>query len=288
MSSWPLRPARSRPLRRLDGSVQFGLDPAAAVRIAGLTEAEVDWLRECDGGQDPMAAGRARGLTPGRMGLVLRVLQAQGLFPECRQDQGSPAARTRARVWVSGAGLTSARIADLLRHADVGEVARLGRGERPPRRVVDLVILVTTEVVGRDEVEPWHSTGVAHLPVVLTRSGASVGPLVSGVTSGATGPCLGCLDLLRADRDPSWSVLAAQARAAGRAPEAAYDHPAAAIAAGLAAHVALGQLDGAGGPSGLAWEVAAAGPTLRQHRWPTHPLCPRCFPATADSATMEG
>lgn len=46
----------------------------------------------------------------------------------------------------------------------------------------------------------------AHLPVVLTPTSATVGPLVLP----GDGPCLVCLDLTRRDRDSSWPAVRAQ------------------------------------------------------------------------------
>lgn len=67
----------------------------------------------------------------------------------------------------------------------------------------DLLVVVSCGEPGRAVFAAAARQAVAHLPVVLDDDRVRVGPLVRpGLT-----PCLGCLDLTRADWDPAWPAL---------------------------------------------------------------------------------
>lgn len=68
------------------------------------------------------------------------------------------------------------------------------------------VVFVTHRVVAPGAVSTLMAADVAHVPVVLTGSGAEIGPFV---TPGRTA-CLACVTAHRRDADPSWPVVAAQ------------------------------------------------------------------------------
>jgi bacteriocin biosynthesis cyclodehydratase domain-containing protein len=108
---------------------------------------------------------------------------------------------------------------------------------------------------------------LAHLSLAVRDGAALVGPLVP--PTGA--PCLNCLDLHRADRDPGWPQLAAQLVAPAAEPCAAATLLS---AAALAAGEVLSWLDG-GRPAtlGAIIEVTAPG-RLRRRSWAPHPHCP--------------
>lgn len=269
MATWPRLAEQFRPLVRLDGSVQFGLDPGSGVRLCGLTEAEVGWLRNLDGGADPVRSGTRAGVDPARLQELLHLLGQANLLGE----HGGDARGETARVWVEGRLRLADRIAALLREGDIGELARLTADDPIPayRRGPALVVLVTDQPTGARDAQRWRARGIPHLPVALGPDTATVGPLVPA----RGGPCLGCVDLARADRDPSWSLIAAQARVGADQPAGRADVSLVAIAAGLAARVATSFLDGMP-PTGLALDVAAPWPSVRQHRWRTHPLCAPC------------
>jgi hypothetical protein len=67
----------------------------------------------------------------------------------------------------------------------------------------DLLLVVSCGEPARSVFTAAAQQSVSHLPVVLDDDRVRVGPLVRpGLT-----PCLGCLDLTRADWDPAWPVL---------------------------------------------------------------------------------
>jgi hypothetical protein len=117
---------------------------------------------------------------------------------------------------------------------------------------------------------------VPHLAVGLRDGTAVIGPLV--VPGGR--PCLNCLELHRADRDPAWPALAAQLGTPdaggpwtrGTATEACAAATAL-IAAGYAVATVLRHVDGdPPQPPGSTLEIA--NPTaVRRRTWDPHPAC---------------
>jgi bacteriocin biosynthesis cyclodehydratase domain-containing protein len=107
-----------------------------------------------------------------------------------------------------------------------------------------------------------------HLAVSVRDGTVVVGPLVRPGSS----PCLNCLDLHRADRDPDWGAIAAQLHTSPELPEAV---TAATVLAGaaFAAEEVLTHIDG-GRPStlGATVEISAPGRTARR-QWSQHPGC---------------
>lgn len=108
---------------------------------------------------------------------------------------------------------------------------------------------------------------MAHLAVTIREGAVIVGPLVR---PGRT-PCLNCLDLHRADRDPAWRLVAAQLL------DSPGDEPVASTTAlagaAFAAQEVLTHIDG-GVPRTLGATVEITGPadTIRR-RWTHHPAC---------------
>jgi bacteriocin biosynthesis cyclodehydratase domain-containing protein len=109
---------------------------------------------------------------------------------------------------------------------------------------------------------------LAHLAVCVRDATVVVGPLVRpGLT-----PCLNCLDLHRADRDPAWRILAPQLH---ESPD--MNHPVASTTvlagAAYAAEEVLTQIEG-GTPRTLGATVEIAGPGDAIRRcWSQHPGC---------------
>lgn len=114
----------------------------------------------------------------------------------------------------------------------------------------------------------YGSRRLAHLAVSVRDGTVVVGPLVR---PGST-PCLNCLDLHRADRDPDWRAIVAQLCTGPDVPEPVTATTALAGAA-YAAHEVLTHIDG-GRPAtlGATVEISAPG-TLRRRQWSQHPLC---------------
>jgi bacteriocin biosynthesis cyclodehydratase domain-containing protein len=109
---------------------------------------------------------------------------------------------------------------------------------------------------------------LAHLAVSVRDGTVVVGPLVQPGRS----PCLNCLDLHRLDRDPAWSVVAAQLHDGPDTAEPITATTALAAAAYAAAEV-LAHIDG-GQPTTLGATVEIAGPDKATRRsWVPHPRC---------------
>ncbi|NLU76919.1 hypothetical protein HCA58_00625 [Micromonospora sp. HNM0581] len=108
-----------------------------------------------------------------------------------------------------------------------------------------------------------------HLLVDVREGIPTVGPLVRP----PAGPCLRCLDLHRADRDPGWPALAAQLASDPPVPACAVSLLL--TATGHAVGEVLSHLDG-GTPETLGGSVEVMAPgSLRRRYWPPHPRC-RC------------
>jgi bacteriocin biosynthesis cyclodehydratase domain-containing protein len=133
----------------------------------------------------------------------------------------------------------------------------------------DLVVLVHGSAADSTEAAGLVTAGLPHLAVVVRERGVLVGPLVLPGRS----PCLRCLDLQRADRDPAWPrVLAQLTGRGGRVPE---ETASALLAASLAALQVLGHLDGRRRPAALAatLEVELPDGLVSRRPWVSHPSC---------------
>jgi bacteriocin biosynthesis cyclodehydratase domain-containing protein len=114
----------------------------------------------------------------------------------------------------------------------------------------------------------YGSRRLAHLAVSVRDGTVVVGPLVRPGSS----PCLNCLDLHRADRDPDWGAIAAQLHTGPEVPETVTVATVLAGAA-FAAEEVLTHIDG-GLPStlGATVEISAPGRSIRR-QWSQHPGC---------------
>jgi bacteriocin biosynthesis cyclodehydratase domain-containing protein len=218
------------------------------------------------------------------------------------------AARAQRVVEIRGAGRTGTALATALAAAGVGQVdliderpvtpADVGpagavlsdvgnspsaavlraqtalRGPEPPLTAVpasgpDLAVLVHGSAADSTEAAALVTAGLPHLAVVVREHAVLVGPLVLPGRS----PCLRCLDLQRADRDPAWPRVLAQLTA-GRSgvPE---ETASALLAASLAALQVLGHLDGRRRPAALAatLEVELPDGLVSRRPWAPHPSC---------------
>jgi bacteriocin biosynthesis cyclodehydratase domain-containing protein len=206
--------------------------------------------------------------------------EATALALRFRERPASPATilrrRYAARVIIADDGPFARLLAPALLEAGVGKVGRVteaggaatsvASGQSTPIRADDAFVvqvgrMTRIAIRGSRQRNP-------HLAIGVRDGVAIVGPLVPPTG----GPCLRCLDLHRADRDPAWPRLAAQL-----ADKHAEPTPCTAAtlltAAGFAAAEVLTYLDG-GLPStiGTTVEINGALP-WRRRTWTPHARC---------------
>lgn len=162
-------------------------------------------------------------------------------------------------------------------------------GPHAARSRPDLVVLVEQVVADAAAADLLLAADVPHLSVVVGEAGATVGPLVLP----GRGPCLRCLELHRADRDPGWPQLLAQLLSTHRGPSAE-ETTCASLTAALTCLQVLGQLDGLRAPAALAatLEIELPEGLVSRRDWPAHPACgchwPPQRPSTAPACTQTG
>jgi hypothetical protein len=137
----------------------------------------------------------------------------------------------------------------------------------------DLTVLCPPRAIAPTTAQQLSISSISHLVVLTDGPLARVGPLVvPGVT-----PCLHCLDLHRADRDPQWPVILTQVAHARGTHRAATDSVLATLAAATAVSHALALIDDPDGtlpPSaGALLDLRIPSLTWQQRRWPAHPDC---------------
>jgi len=108
-------------------------------------------------------------------------------------------------VLVVGAGLTSERIADLLGWNGI-RVRVVHDAVAAEREDCSLAIIVAHFVVAPVFHGTWLRRDIPHLPVVISDTAVTIGPLVEP----GRGPCLYCVQSHRADADPAWPAIATQ------------------------------------------------------------------------------
>ncbi len=240
---------------------------------------------------------------------------------------GDGGARTLARrqaafVRVHGAGRTGACVASLLAASGVGQVsctdpepagpadlapAGLTRADlgaprqdgaaraiaraapevrtRDDDAVPDLVVL--TELTLPDLIEELMRDRVPHLALRAAEAIGVVGPLVQP----GRWACLRCVDLRKADRDPQWPKVLAQATFTRAQPQAC-DTVLAAMTAAVASAQALAFIDrpGVAGPrpatANGTLEVVLPDWQWRRRTWAPHPACD-CGAGPAAAGTIR-
>ncbi|MEU4379461.1 TOMM precursor leader peptide-binding protein [Micromonospora echinofusca] len=202
----------------------------------------------------------------GRLGAPVALALAQAGVGHVHADLAGP---VRPADLV-GTGIPAAALGHPLAPAvrDAVERAAPGTATGPLRRGrVDLVVQLGTPRPAALLAAGHAQRRQPHLLLGLREGVPVVGPLVRP----PAGPCLHCLDLHRADRDPDWPALAAQL--ASDAGEQAGATATLLAAGAYAAAEALTQLDG-GTPEtlGCAVEITGAG-RFRRRTWPPHPSC---------------
>jgi hypothetical protein len=244
-----------RATRRSAASVEVrGMGPLAAAVAAGLVRAGVGTVRvpqarEQAGPVEAAGRGGAVGAGPGPAAARGARPRAAAVPVGPGRDSG-PSGPGSARTGGGAAGAG----------AEAG-----GRGGGP--RPLDLVVLADSVVVPEEVSAALHAEGVDHLPVLLRDGLGVVGPLVLPGRS----PCLRCVELGRADRDPAWPTVATQIT--GRGGSAEPETVSATAALGVAQ--ALVHLDGQVRPPslGAAVELDLHAGLLVRRVWQGHPAC---------------
>lgn len=190
------------PLWRSTTSLQFGAEPVAVIddpqpwelRMIGelergILEMALDPVAVALGAPENAAADLVRrlrrALLPTATIRVGATLQVPDAFPRARAD--------RVAGWLAAAGVDVARTTWF---GAPGEVVEAGAP----------VILLAHHVVEPRRAAALMGADVPHLPLVLTGTGAEIGPYVD---PGRT-PCLSCVAAHRRDADPAWPQVAAQ------------------------------------------------------------------------------
>lgn len=242
-------------LWRTPSSVQFGSTHPVVV-VDGVGDGETRLL-------GALAAGiSATGYAMLARSAKVAPEDAERLLERVRPAMETPAAPV-GRVAVMGDSGLARAIAGLLGDALVTP------GD------AELVVLVADWVVGPADHTRWLNRDVPHLPVVVTERSVAVSPFVE---PGAT-PCLYCVHLARADRDPAWPAIATQLW--GRAPREPHRTALAETAAFVARRIsdrAAGRRD-----AGEAWELGEGG-AVSATRWERHPGCRCAAPQGSDWA----
>jgi bacteriocin biosynthesis cyclodehydratase domain-containing protein len=294
-----------RPLWRDRTTLQLGTDPARAVVLEFIDPAAARMLELLDGTRTEtalLAEASAAGVPAERAREILSTLreagvlvEANALFPRGLSEADrhrlyaeaaalalfgaangrTPAAvlrrRAAAGVLVTGRDPLAGPISAALRAAGVGHVWLTSADRIPAQEGHAPTLVVQLGSERRPAALAARSYARRGLPLlaVTTRDGAVVvGPLVP--PSGS--PCLRCLDLYRADRDPAWPALAAQL-ATGRAGPPACAATTALAGAAYAAGEALAYLDGRSPDTRGATVEITAPAQARRRTWAPHPGC---------------
>lgn len=106
------------------------------------------------------------------------------------------------RVVIDGNGPLAASVGALL----AAEGLHVGYGAGDDEPWVDLAVLVADYVIEPGRHGAWLRRDTPHLALVAGDLTVRVGPLVEP----GIGPCLYCLDLIRADADAAWPAIATQ------------------------------------------------------------------------------
>lgn len=227
-----------RPLVVLD-DVSVGHERMLAALVAGVSPS--GWQ---------MLASEA-GLDAAEAGALLAALS-----PALEQPVPLPAAT--GRVLVVGDTALGREIAAQL--ADTGRLTSPDADDEPT-----LVVLVADWVVSPDDHGAWLRRDIAHLPVVASDGGVTIGPFVEP----GQGPCLYCLHLARADADPAWPAIATQLWGRPAPPQT---RTALAAAAAFTARRVSARLDDGPGDA-ISWQLVDDGTTVSAQQRLRHPAC---------------
>jgi hypothetical protein len=191
------------PVWRTDSTIQFGAEPVAVLddpqpwqqRLLrelerGIPDGAAVPFAQALGAPDARAA--ARFLSRIHRALMTDAAPRPRVLVQCAQDVPDEHRDTVA----AGLSAEGYDIATAHRFDAVGSVATDAAA----------VVFIVHRVVAPGSAAALMSADVDHVPVVLTGSGAEVGPFVE---PGRTA-CLACVAAHRRDTDPSWPAVAAQ------------------------------------------------------------------------------
>ena len=250
----------------------FGLRASVRARLAPELATAALAYADTDGGARALARRRAAFIRvhgAGRTGAcVATFLAASGVgHVACTDPEPAEPAD------LAPAGLIEADLGSPRQEGAARAVSRAAGDvrTRDDGTVPDLVIL--TRPTLPDLTDGLVRGGVPHLAVSAGEAIGVIGPLVRPGRSA----CLRCVDLRKADADPQWPQIVAQATFARAEPQAC-DTVLAAMAAALASAQALALIDR--GPSGPdpgtvngTLEVVLPDWQWRRRTWPPHPAC---------------
>ncbi len=292
-----LRPG-THVLRRADGSLQLGLDPARAVVLDARPELRAGLLDGSADGEDRVVALLdSAGLlvdervlmpligldpSPGRRGSAIPRTTGAALVRDAGPDASRRATtRSGCRVAVVGFGHPDGadlvdRLVDLLSRSGLRrERPRAAASAATRRRHRSIGVLLGVGEPDRELADTWMREQTPYVVVRLTEGRAVVGPFV---VPGRTA-CLRCVDAHHTDADREWPLLVRQyAEATSRdradgSPEPV-DPALAALAVAWAARDLASYVDG-GRPS--SWSSTLVFDhdltTLETRSWLRHPEC---------------
>lgn len=180
---------------------------------------------------------------------------------------------------LASAGIGSLVVQDATFGAELAEAAPWTSVHLWPSTVrVDAVLLLPGTNHGatepqRQEADALLREGVPHLVATVQESTGRIGPFVLPGTTA----CLRCLDLTRADTDPTWPAVLEQLMAPTPPPLggwAAADSALAALVGVWAAVEILALVHGlAVSTAGATVEVSLTGPSPQRRAWSPHPAC---------------
>jgi bacteriocin biosynthesis cyclodehydratase domain-containing protein len=169
-------------------------------------------------------------------------------------------------VTLVGFGRTADRIAAAL----AGEGVRVylaHDSEAAAATACDLAIAVGHYVLAPELHGLWLRRDVAHLPVVLSDTSTTVGPMVEP----GVGPCLYCLQRYRTDADAAWPAVSAQLWGRRSPIES---HLVAGEIAGVASRAALTRLNaGHAASAHSSVEISVLSGQATTRAWHPHPEC---------------
>ncbi|MGV8859126.1 hypothetical protein [Rhodoglobus sp.] len=177
-------------------SAQIGIDPPAVV-LAHVTDAQEKILSALVAGISRSGLGMLSKSHPADCDDLLDALSGVLL--------ATPPQSPSANVAVLGVGSLAESIARVLAASGVN-VRVAEHADELVDPDPDLAIMVGHYVIAPSVHSHWLRRDIPHIPVVISDSGAEIGPVV---TPGITG-CLLCVELHRRDADAAWPAIATQ------------------------------------------------------------------------------